>query len=249
MTTTQITQYLDRIQAEERSAPDLDYLTHLQHRHLLSIPFENLDIHWKRPIVLAKEPVFQKLILQKRGGYCYELNGLFCCLLTSLGFKSYLVSARVYQNLKGYSPLHDHASIVVQLAERNYLVDVGFGGFCREPILLMEEEIIPSFPLDYRVDRYYTYWRINAGKGKAWLPEFIFKQRPYSWSDFEQRSHFHQTDPTSHFAAGPLISILTEQGRITLTNKKWKVAGQEEILIQDGEEFAAYLQQYFGIWR
>jgi len=92
--------YLERIGAVESEKRDIEYLAYLQERHLLTIPFENLDISQKKPIVLAPELFFQKIIEGKRGGICFELNGLFNILLNELGFETKLVSASV-RNEKG----------------------------------------------------------------------------------------------------------------------------------------------------
>jgi N-hydroxyarylamine O-acetyltransferase len=88
--------YLRRIGVENFAIPaSAESLKHLQKRHLLSVPFENLDIHWKRPILLSVESFYEKIVGERRGGFCYELNGLFAELLNELGFPSRMISARV----------------------------------------------------------------------------------------------------------------------------------------------------------
>src|SRR5688572_15967516 len=101
--------YLERIglRRDELSVA-ADSLCRLQHSHLLAVPFENLDIHWKRPITIDVARFYEKIVEQKRGGFCYELNGLFNELLRSLGFTTRLISARVF-NGKAHGPEYDHA--------------------------------------------------------------------------------------------------------------------------------------------
>ncbi|NOT46740.1 MAG: acetyltransferase, partial [Acidobacteria bacterium] len=107
--------YLARIGAEpDHLEPNSETLRFLQRKHLLTVPFENLDIHWKRPIVLNTEKFYKKIVGEKRGGFCYELNGLFNALLISLGFQTRLISARVF-NGTTHGPEYDHAAIIVTI--------------------------------------------------------------------------------------------------------------------------------------
>lgn len=114
---------------------DREGLAQLQEAHLLNVPFENLSIHYGQPIDLSVDKLYQKVVLQKRGGFCYELNTLFSQLLNSLGFKTQLVSGRVYSNDKeAYGPEFDHLTILVHLPDKSYITDVGFGEFAFEPV-------------------------------------------------------------------------------------------------------------------
>jgi N-hydroxyarylamine O-acetyltransferase len=110
----------------------LETLRGLHKKHLLSVPFENLDIHLGRPIVLSEEAFYEKIIRDHRGGFCYELNGSFAALLTRLGFKVTMLSARVASRSGGFSPEFDHMTLLVAFKGR-WLVDVGFGDSFTEP--------------------------------------------------------------------------------------------------------------------
>lgn len=132
--------YLERIGLREvELAPDEKSLCLLQRSHLLSVPFENLDIHWKRPIILDTGKFYDKIVGEKRGGFCYELNGLFNELLISIGFETRLVSARVF-NGKTHGPEFDHAAIIVKIGNEEFLADVGFGDFAAEPLRLVLDQ-------------------------------------------------------------------------------------------------------------
>ena len=111
----------------------MENLKLLQKQHLLNVPFENLDIHWKRPIFLDTEKFYEKIIEEKRGGFCYELNGLFYELLSEMGFQSKIISARV-SNGKDFGAEYDHLAIFTKIGEEEFLVDVGFGDFTAEPV-------------------------------------------------------------------------------------------------------------------
>src|SRR4030095_3346127 len=132
--------YLARIGLTDSDlAPEVENLRLLQRSHLLAVPFENLNIHWKRPIVIDTARFYDKIVGEKRGGFCYELNGAFNELLRSLGFKTRLVSARVFNGVE-HGPEYDHAAILVTIGEKEYLTDVGFGDFTAEPLRFVLNE-------------------------------------------------------------------------------------------------------------
>ena len=127
--------YLARIGLENPVAiADIYNLKLLQRQHLLNVPFENLDIHWQRPIALDTERFYRKIVEENRGGYCYELNGLFNELLRESGFETRLLSACVSDGKGGFSDEYDHLAILVIIGEMQYLADVGFGAFAAEPL-------------------------------------------------------------------------------------------------------------------
>ena len=89
-------QYLERIGFQGNLAPSLDLLKKLQRTHLMHVPFENLDIHRGQPIVLDTDKIFEKVVHHRRGGFCYELNGLFFHLLATLGFQLNCLASQLY---------------------------------------------------------------------------------------------------------------------------------------------------------
>src|SRR3989304_2800207 len=99
-----------------------------------AVPFENLDIIAGRPIVLEEEALLDKIVRRRRGGFCYELNGLFSALLRTLGFRVTRLSAGVLNEDGTFGPDFDHMTLLVELEDR-WLADVGVGGFFREPPL------------------------------------------------------------------------------------------------------------------
>src|SRR5687767_8714694 len=113
--------YLDRIgTGKNEIQPTLEDLKFLQRQHLLNVPFENLDIHWKRPIVLDAKKFYKKIIEEKRGGFCYELNGLFYELLSEIGFQSKIISARVSNGNGGFGEEFDHLAILTEIDDKQY---------------------------------------------------------------------------------------------------------------------------------
>ncbi|MEP2058808.1 MAG: arylamine N-acetyltransferase [Maribacter litoralis] len=135
--------YLNRIDFDDTIALHKNVLFKLQRKHLLNIPFENLDIHYNRKIKLSVPDIYQKIVKERRVGFCYELNGLFHSLLKQIGFDAKLISARVHIKDDDYSPEYDHLAIIVNLENKQFLVDVGFGKFSLEPLKLEMNQTIP----------------------------------------------------------------------------------------------------------
>lgn len=128
-----VSAYRDRINYRGSTEPTIETLRALHRAHLLAVPFENLDIHLNRRIVLDEAALFEKIVVHRRGGFCYELNGLFAGLLRRLGFAVTIFSANV---LHGGIPAEiDHLTLLIQLEER-WIADVGFGDSSRLPLRL-----------------------------------------------------------------------------------------------------------------
>lgn len=244
--------YLARIGYSGEQQPTLEVLQQLQKRHLLTIPFENLDIHSGTPIKLDVEKIFDKVVLQKRGGFCYELNGLYFELLSALGFDVKRISAKVYSSSEGtYSPEYDHLALLVTIKEEEYLTDVGFGEFSFEPLKIALNQVQTDARGTYVFDKYdERYYRVSRLENGELRPEYIFRKTARALDEFGGMCHFHQTDPSSHFRQRSMITLPTEQGRITLTEHKLKIKEGDltkEIELQSATEYEAYLWQYFGV--
>jgi len=125
--------YLARIGYSGPIAPTTDTLRAIHHAHLLAVPFENLDIALGRKIVVDEDAFVRKVVEQRRGGFCYELNGAFAALLRALGFRVTLLSACVARDVGGEGPEFDHLTLRVDL-EEPWLADVGFGVSFVEPL-------------------------------------------------------------------------------------------------------------------
>jgi N-hydroxyarylamine O-acetyltransferase len=247
------TEYLKRIGLrEEQVLDDIESLRLLQRSHLVSVPFENLDIHWAYPIVLDVEKFYAKIVERRRGGFCYELNGLFETLLREIGFDTRLVSARVFNGTE-HGPEFDHAAIIVTIDDEEYLSDVGFGAFSAEPLKFVEdvEQIDPngSFVIRHREDGYFEVLKRDEG---AWRSEYIFRNDEHPLDDFAEMCDFQQYAPESHFRKGMLCSIMTETGRKTLTGASFietNNGSKTETPMTSEEMFYELLSSEFAIAR
>ena len=244
-------QYLNRINYKGPIDTTYSTLVQLQKAHLLNVPFENLDIHNNTPIILDLDRIFSKVITRNRGGFCYELNGLFHELLTDIGFQVKRVSARVYNDQLELSPEYDHMALIVRLNDTDYLVDVGFGRFAFGPLRLkLNEEQQDSKGL-FRIDKYDdAYWRVSKKNPKGWNPEYIFTLTERTLEAYAGMCHYHQTNPDSLFLKGPMCSMPTETGRITVSGNKVLIDNADqktEIPIPDQNTFHTYLWEYFKV--
>lgn len=238
--------YLKRIGVDEVSLDETG-LRQLQRQHLLTVPFENLDIHWGRTIVLDTDAFYRKIVGEKRGGFCYELNGLFGALLNELGYQTRMVSARVTTGDGNFSREYDHMALISLAGDQEYLVDVGFGAFTTEPLRMVigEEQEDPSgrYVIREHEDGYLVVLKEN-------VPEYIFKPLARGLAEFAGMCEFHQTSSESHFTQRKVCSLLTETGRKTLTDNRFIVttgAEKKESEVASEKEFGEILRREFGI--
>ena len=241
--------YLARIGYDGSREPSLATLRALQERHLLSVPFENLDIHWKRPIVVDEERFIEKIVAARRGGFCYELNGAFAALLRAFGFEVTLLSARVHDAGGTFGPPFDHMTLLVRLGEDSrWLADVGFG-----------ESFLQPLNLDARLEQHDATgvyrivpgqeWQMQLRREELWEPQFAFTLEPHELPEYAAMCDFQQTSPESHFTKGRVCSLATETGRVTLTETTLIITrdGERTEIPVAADEWNEVLRETFGI--
>jgi N-hydroxyarylamine O-acetyltransferase len=245
--------YLARLHDQGSLEPNAETLRRLHLAHLLTVPFENLSIHWGESIELRDDALFDKVVMRRRGGFCYELNGLFAALLRALGFDVTMLSAQVFGANESFGPEGDHMALLVNLEQR-WLVDVGFGDSFREPLLLDERGEQLEEWHGYRIED------IDEGrlilsrreKGGTWKPEHRFRLEPHVYADFAGMCHYHQTSPDSYFTQNRMCSLATPDGRITLSGRRLlttRDGEKQERELADENEAAEVLRERFGIVR
>lgn len=244
--------YLNRISIQKDLSPDLNTLRELQRLHLYNIPFENLNIHKNVEIILDFDILSKKILNSRRGGYCYELNGLFYHLLKETGFDVKMISARVSSGDGEFGQEFDHLALIVNINDGQWLADVGFGDSFLEP-LKFELDIVQKDKTGfYRITKHDDqYFRLSkSSNGKEFTDEYLFSSETRQWSDFQPMNKYHQTSPKSHFTQKKICSIATETGRISISNDKLTITenGEKKIIeIKNEEEFDEKLFQHFGI--
>lgn len=216
--------YIERIKYKGELTVNERSLRQLHKSHVSSVPFEALDVYYRKRISLDIHEIYHKVVDQKRGGYCYEVNYLFLWLLLELGFDSHLISARIIDDDK-YGPEYDHMAILVQLNE-DWLVDVGYGDLFIEPI-----KLIPDIEQE---DKFKTYKIHKKNNDEFLLLEslkescdykikYLFNTRSCSIKEFELQNEVKQNSFDSYFVKNRICTLPTEEGRKTILNDIYKV--------------------------
>ena len=242
--------YLARINYRGSLEPTAETLRRLQVAHLLTVPFENLSIHSREPIILENEALYDKVVARRRGGFCYELNGLFAALLRALGFNVAMLSAAVMSAAGELGPEFDHMALMVTLDER-WLADVGFGDLFREPLLIDARVDQVQGERAYRIDSDEDHLILKQRNGGgAWRVQYRFSLKPREYADYAEMCHYHQTSPRSHFTQRRICSRATAEGRVTLSGMRLittRHGERRERELRDEAEYAEALREYFGI--
>lgn len=246
----ELSRYLQRIQYDGDLSPGLELLCQLQEAHLLHVPFENLDI--MRRVAIDLHNTYHKIVVQHRGGFCYELNGLFYQLLKATGFSVKMVSARVYDRAKDYGPEFDHMALIVNIQGHNYLADVGFGEFAFHPLKLLPNTNSNDPRGVFRIEHYDKHYFVVKKKNDSgvFIPEYIFTETERQLGDFYHMCHYHQSSRESHFTQKRICSLPTQQGRITITGSVLKITEGDKVSqreINSDAELAELLRNYFNI--
>ncbi|OZB98584.1 arylamine N-acetyltransferase [Paenibacillus sp. XY044] len=244
--------YLTRLgMTDQNIRPDLTLLRALQCRHVMHIPFENLDIMDGVPLSMKPDMLFDKIIEGRRGGVCYELNGLFHSFLKELGYSVSMAACTVKQE-DGWFKDGTHAVNVVHLRDVDYLVDVGFGGRSPRVPVPLNGELTPDWEGRWCI-RPYTKLpgRLVLEKETPGEWEMLYQldRAPRSLKDFKAVFDMTQYGSESKFNKVRVVMIQTEQGRITLSgNSLTRVNGdmktKEDV---DPERLGQVLEQVFHI--
>lgn len=243
--------YLARIGYEGATSPSIETLRALHRAHVLTVPFENLDIHLGRAISLEPSDLFRKIIVNRRGGYCFELNGLFALLLEDLGFTVTRLAARVLYGAEGVRP-RSHQLLLVQLGETAWIVDVGFGGNG----LLEPLRLAVGYEEQQGADRFRFIaqergeFLLQCEIDGAWANLYSFTLDVCLPVDYTFANYYHSHSPDSLFMQRRICTMPTSDGRKTLINNLLKVRGRDgtqELHVNSEDERKQLLQQHFGL--
>ncbi|NTW55936.1 MAG: arylamine N-acetyltransferase [Chlorobiaceae bacterium] len=208
--------------------PDFETLRLMMRCQLFSVPFENLDVQAGKLVSLVPEDIFMKIVEHGRGGYCYEVNGLFAMALEAAGFIYRMIAARpmTYPQRRPKT----HMALVVEIGGAAWLVDLGFGSFgIREPLNLAQtglevRQANETFLLDMTGDGAYL---LRSFDGDSWRNLYEFTLQPQEWVDFEPANFLNSKHPDSIFVKG-LIAVLQQPGgKIVLNGDQFKSVSEE----------------------
>jgi N-hydroxyarylamine O-acetyltransferase len=254
-----IDHYLRRIGLGETPAHTFEGLAELGRAHLFSVPFENLDIAAGQPLSIEPEAIYDKLVVRRRGGFCYELNGLFAWLLRELGFEVTLLAGQTVDPTTGEpGQERGHLVLLVEL-DGPWLVDIGWGEVYRSPLALRAgnehtDPGIASYRLEERAGRWQVAERhddsleTNLKQVPGWRVAYRFHLEPRELADFEATCRWQETE-SPFFTGHRFCTIATPDGRRTLMD--------DRLIVRDGgarteravteAEWPLLLEELFGI--
>lgn len=247
-----IHQYLARIAyPDEQMEASIESLKLLHSAHVLSIPFECLDIHLDTPISLNLEDLFEKVIIKERGGFCYELNFLFYNLLLELGYDCKIIAARIIKDNGTVGPEFDHMAVIVSF-EDDWLVDVGYGDLFIEPIKISDGHTKKDWFRSYRIDQLEEtrFMLSESSNGLEFKPRYEFSPKSRVVEEFYDQCFFKQSSKDSHFVKNKICTKPTLKGRATLLNDRLIIKRNQERAEYSVDSESAYrqiLQDTFGI--
>jgi arylamine N-acetyltransferase len=247
--------YLDRVGYRGTAQPTVETVRALVAAHNRSIPFENLDPLMGIPVAdLSVTALTDKLVHRRRGGYCYEHNGLMGYVLEELGFGVERLAGRVvWLNPDGPLPAQTHQvlSVTVSGVDGPLLVDVGFGGqTLTSPIRLEAGPVQETRHEPYRLCERGEFLQLEAEVRGEWQPLYIFTTRPQPRIDLEVGSWYVSTHPDSFFVTGLTAALVTDEARYNMRGRNLAIhsaGGTEKIRFDTADEVLDALTERFGI--
>lgn len=247
--------YLERLELTGIDRrPTRENLQALQQAHLYHIPYENLDVMRGVPLSLEIDDLFRKIVLNHRGGYCFELNGLFSWLLGELGYEVTGYFARFLRSAGDTIPMRGHQVMRVQPVdcEEAYLVDAATGcGSPDTPICLKEGALLTQPTGRYRMTRQADgTWLLQEWREEAWQKLYSFSEEPQLPVDYRVASYFCEHAPESTSRQKWIVNLRTLDGRYTVDGDQFKhfEGDQVEVIVpQTQEERDRLLKQWYGI--
>ena len=248
--------YFERIglKYEEPYEPNLEHLIELHLAHNYTIPYENLDLLKGKKLSLDYDDLYEKFIINKRGGYCFEVNGLFGWLLRELGYNVTDYLGRYCRGETLEVPMRRHRILKVELPEGNYLADVGIGDKAQRYPLKMVEGVEQKDVDDiykFEKDDFYGWKLMEKLPDGSWGVFFTFTEEPQAPTDFEMPSFWCERHPDSAFWKIPIFCLKAERGMVTLLGDTFRDSRGgvliEERELKTDEEKAEVYKKYFNL--
>ncbi|MEJ0023262.1 MAG: arylamine N-acetyltransferase [Alphaproteobacteria bacterium] len=239
--------YLDRIGLSERPAPNLEGLQRLHRAHLRAIPYEDLDVQLGRRVTIEPQAIFDKIILGRRGGWCYEMNGLVGWALGELGFNVMRVTGAVTVSEDRAANIGNHLVLKVELAEGTFIADVGLSGGPLDPMQLADGDF-EAGGFTYRLERLDSDWWRFHNHPLSGPPSFDFNLAPADESLFVNRCAELQTADWSPFVRNLICTRFTENGQMALVGRLLRTVrprGRDERVIGSADELVGLLRSDF----
>jgi N-hydroxyarylamine O-acetyltransferase len=242
--------YLARVGLAEPPPPTAEGLATLHRAQAYAIPFENFDILLDRGISLDPEAVFDKLVRRRRGGYCFELNGLFLEALGAFGFDARALLGRVH--IMGPPTGRSHQISLVRIGTESWIADVGFGGTTAPlpmPLRTGTSTDVGGSLRRYVEDERFGYM-LQAQTPEGWADYYSFDLGHVGEADREMGNHFTATHPASFFTWARVASRPTPEGRVSLMDFTLRTVtdGEERLeTVPPGDAYLDILRSRFGV--
>lgn len=210
--------------------PDLKSLETLQRAQMSSIAFEDVEPFLGRVPDLSDKGVWTKLVLQRRGGYCFELNHLLGQALTRIGFEARPILARVRMGAT-VGGIRAHLAWIVRLNGRDWLVDAGFGGPGPYGLLALSDvnpQILLNGTFRFRQDEVTRETVLERQEPSGWFPLFGFDETPFTAADIEGANFLCARSPVQPFNANLMMSMHLPGGYISVINRNVKMESRAE---------------------
>ncbi|ERF48557.1 arylamine N-acetyltransferase [Staphylococcus sp. EGD-HP3] len=245
---TQLDEYINA-DVDTYNEVNLATLNHLIQHYVLHVPFENINVQNKQPIALDDESMLHKIIVEQRGGFCYEQNRLFRNFLMAKGFTVKMVAATIHTG-DGWAMEGSHMSLVVTLPEGDFVADVGYADVPQQALPLSQSKIVEDvngyFKIEWIVETNFQFLKYN---GEAWVIQYQATNVSQTLADFAAGIEFNQYDAQSIFVRELIISKAVADGRVTMSKRNVTISKGEhkKKIAIDRTNYRAMLAHYFGI--
>lgn len=267
LTDIQVDRYLKRLGIDcgkdEKPQPSLEFLDHLVGAHQKRIPFEDIDVYQQKlPISMEAPKLYEKIVEKKRGGYCFEMNGLFICLLRSLGYDAWSCFCRVIRGRAELRPV-SHRGNIVKIGSRLYFCDVGFGGPMPSKAILLESGRHQKIGQEeyWPVEEEHGWWglmRMKRGKQDDYDStsssgeqlELMFQTAMADPLDFLPLNAYFSERQESVFRVRFMVNIRTDRGYKDINDMVFTIKEDgvvKRCQLEDERQREDILREHFGI--
>ena len=243
-------QYLKRIKFEGEIQLNLEGIKKLMQSQIFSVPFENIDVQAGKAISLIGDDIVNQIVTKNRGGYCYQINGIFSLMLQEIGLPHYYIAVRPLVNPDPNAKTH--LAIIATIENEEYLIDLGFGGnSIREPLKLSEigTEIQHDWDTFSLVKTDENEFLLQILIGKEWTNLYSFDLTPQRWIDFKPANYYNYSNPDSVFTQKLIVVLQNPSGKKILSKNSLKSVtnGITEIISFEDNQLDTVLETEFNL--
>jgi N-hydroxyarylamine O-acetyltransferase len=241
--------YFDRIGFTGQARPDAATLRALHRAHMQAIPYDSLDVQFGRPVSLEPAAAYEKIVVRRRGGWCYEMNGLFGAMLQLVGFKVTRMAGAAMREVRGDFMIGSHLVLLVELPEGPWIADVGFGDGALEPFPLAASPLTIegyAFRLEALDERWWRFHNHEFGGAKS----FDFVVEPADPALLQEKCDWLHGAPDSPFVQNVICQRYRGDEILQLLGRSYRQIRpgvRQERLIEDADDLVRVLRDEFTL--